>query len=73
MAIVSTKNSSSIKLSLDCGIDEKGKTIVRSISFNNLKFDALDDDIYEIVESIMSLQDFNLLQVNKIDNSTLSK
>jgi len=73
MAIVSTKNLSSIKLSLDCGIDEKGKTIVRSKSFNNLKFDALDDDIYKIVESIMSLQDFNLLQVNKIDNSTLSK
>ncbi|WP_315168896.1 DUF1659 domain-containing protein [Metaclostridioides mangenotii] len=73
MAIVSTKNSSSIKLSLDCGIDEKGKTIVRSKSFNYLKFDALDDDIYEFVESIMSLQDFNLLQVNKIDNSTLSK
>jgi hypothetical protein len=73
MAIVSTKNLSSIKLSLDCGIDEKGKTIVRSKSFNNLKFDALDDDIYEIVESIMSLQDFNLLQVNKIDNATLSK
>ncbi|WP_027701360.1 DUF1659 domain-containing protein [Metaclostridioides mangenotii] len=73
MAIVSTKNSSSIKLSLDCGIDEKGKTIVRSKSFNNLKFDALDDDIYKIVESIMSLQDFNLLQVNKIDNATLSK
>ncbi|WP_304340833.1 DUF1659 domain-containing protein [Metaclostridioides mangenotii] len=73
MAIVSTKNSSSIKLSLDCGIDEKGKTIVRSKLFNNLKFDALDDDIYEIIESIMSLQDFNLLQANKIDNSTLSK
>ena len=73
MAIVSTKNLSSIKLSLDCGIDEKGKTIVRSKSFNNLKFDALDDDIYEIVESIMSLQDFKLLQVNKIDNATLSK
>ncbi len=73
MAIVSTKNSSSIKLSLDCGVDEKGKTIVKSKSFNNLKFDALDDDIYEIVESIMSLQDFNLLQANKIDNSTLSK
>jgi len=73
MAIVSTKNSSSIKLNLDCGIDEKGKTIVRSKSFNNLKFDALDDDIYEIVESIMSLQDFNLLQINKIDNATLSK
>ena len=73
MAIVSTKNLSSIKLSLDCGIDEKGKTIVRSKSFNNLKFDALDDDIYEIVESIMSLQDFNLLQINKIDNATLSK
>ncbi|GAA0218995.1 DUF1659 domain-containing protein [Metaclostridioides mangenotii] len=73
MAIVSTKNSSSIKLSLDCGIDEKGKTIVSSKSFNNLKLDALDDDIYEIVESIMSLQDFKLLQVNKIDNATLSK
>lgn len=36
MAIVSTKNASSIKLSLDCGLDDKGKTIVRINSFNNL-------------------------------------
>ena len=73
MAIVSTKNASSIKLSLDCGIDEKGKTIVKSKSFNNLKFDAIDDDIYEVVESIIGLQDFDLLKVNRIDNATLSK
>ncbi len=73
MAIVSTKNVSSIKLSLDCGLDDKGKTIVRSKSFNNLKSDAIDDDIYEVVESVMGLQDFTLLKVNRIDNSTLSK
>lgn len=73
MAIISTKNESSIKLSLDCGIDGKGKTIVRSKSFNNLKSDAIDDDIYEVVESVMGLQDFTLLKVNKIDNTTLSK
>jgi hypothetical protein len=73
MAIVSTKNASSIKLSLDCGIDEKGKTIVKSKSFNNLKFDAIDNDIYEVVESIIGLQDFKLLKLNRFDNSTLSK
>lgn len=73
MAIISTKNASSIKLSLDYGIDVKGKTIVKSKSFNNLKSDAIDDDIYEVVESIMGLQDFALLKVNRIDNTTLSK
>ncbi len=73
MAIVSTKNASSIKLSLDCGVDGKGKAIVKSKSFNNLKSDAIDGDIYEVIESIMGLQDFALLKVNRIDNTTLSK
>ncbi len=73
MAIVSTKNASSIKFSLDCGVDGKGKTIVKGKSFNNLKSDATDDDIYEVVESVMGLQDFTLLKVNRIDNATLSK
>ncbi|MBS5787813.1 MAG: DUF1659 domain-containing protein [Clostridioides difficile] len=73
MAIVSTKNASSIKLSLDCSVDGKGKTVIKSKSFNNLKSDATDDDIYEVVESTIGLQDFTLLKVNRIDNSTLSK
>jgi len=73
MAIITTKNASSIKLSLDCGVDGKGKTVIKSKSFNNLKSDATDDDIYEVIESTIGLQDFTLLKVNRIDNSTLSK
>ena len=73
MAIV-TKNPSSLKLRLDCGIDDvTGKTIVRSKTFSNVKPAALADDMYEVGDAIASLQKHALLEIARIDNSTLSE
>lgn len=73
MAIVSTRNPSSLKLSLDCGVNEKGKNILRTKTINNVKYEATDDDIYEVVNSLIGLQGYDLKQVYRIDSSSLSE
>lgn len=72
MAIV-TKNPSGLKLRFECGKDEiTGKTIVRSKTYSNVKPGASSDDIYAVGDAIAALQEHKLLEVARIDNSTLS-
>ena len=73
MAIV-TKNPTSLKLRFDCGIDDTtGKTKTKSKTYSNLKPDAASDDIYAVGDAIASLQKHDLLEIARIDNSTLSE
>ena len=73
MAIV-TKNPTSLKLRFDCGIDDTtGKTKTKSKTYSNINPNALPDDIYAVGDAIASLQKHDLLEIAKIDNSTLSE
>ena len=73
MAIV-TKNPTALKLRFDCGIDDttrKNKT--KSKTYSNLKHSASNDDMYVVGDAIASLQKHDLLEIARIDNSTLSE
>ena len=73
MAIV-TKNPTSLKLRFDCGIDDTtGKTKTKSKTYSNIKHGSSNDDIYVVGDAIASLQKHDLLEVARIDNSTLSE
>lgn len=72
MAIV-IKNPSSLKIKFDHGLDENSKSIIRSKTFSGVKHDALVDDLYTVAEAIASLQEHDLSDVLKLDNSSLSK
>ena len=72
MAIV-TKNPTSLKLRFDCGIDEStGKTKTKNKTYSNIKHGASNDDIYEVGNAIASLQEYDVLEIAKIDNTTLA-
>ncbi|KPI55514.1 hypothetical protein KW94_03150 [Clostridioides difficile] len=73
MAIVSTKNLSSIKLKLDAGFDDKGKAVIKSKSFANVKAEALDDDVYTVAEAIAGIQENPIVDILKLDSTSLSK
>ena len=67
------KNPSGLKLKFDCGKNpETGKTVVKSKTYSNLDPNASADDVYEVGASIASLQEYDLLEVAKIDNSTIT-
>ena len=73
MAIV-TKNPSGLKLRFDCGKDEiTGKTKVKSRTYSNVRAAATSDEVFAVANAIISVQAHDILEVAKIDNSTLSE
>lgn len=67
-----TNYMSSLKLKFDCGLNDDGKTIVKSRSFSNVKHDAKAVDVYNVAETLQSLQQHDLLSVIKVDNTELN-
>ena len=70
MAVNESKNPSSLKIKLDLGMVD-GKTKVRSKTFSNLKPNASAQNVYDVAESLMSLQKHDVLETIKVDNTTL--
>ena len=71
MAVIEAKNPSSLKVKLDLGMVD-GKTKTKSKTFSNLKHSANTQDVYDVCESLMALQEYGVLEVAKIDNTTLN-
>lgn len=71
MAVLEAKNPSSLKIKLDLGM-VNGKTKVRSKTFSNLKHDADSQNVYDVAESLMALQNHTVIEIAKIDNTTLA-
>ena len=71
MAVMEAKNPSSLKIKLDLGMVD-GKTKVKSKTFSNLKPNASSQDVYDVCERLMALQEYDVLEIAKIDNTTLA-
>ena len=69
-SVVEAKNPSSLRV--DCGLNDNGKTIVKSRTYSNLKHDAAALDVYNVADALASLQQHDVLEIAKIDNTTLA-
>lgn len=70
MAIIATKEKSTLRLELDNGIvDGKQKTL--SKSFTKVKTDAADEDVHGTAVAIADLQSKDLIRVKKIEEVSL--
>lgn len=72
MAVMETKNQSTLKIKFDCGLDNNGKTIVKNRSYSNVKADATSQDILDIANGIIALQMNSSLEILKQDNTILN-
>ncbi|MGX4599489.1 DUF1659 domain-containing protein [Faecalimicrobium sp. JNUCC 81] len=70
MAVIETKNPSTLKVKLDLGM-VNGKTKTKIKSFSNVKPNASAEDIYFVVDALMSLQEHSILDIIKQDNTSL--
>ena len=70
--VVEMKNPSSLRVKFDCGLNESGNTLVKSRTYSNLKHDAESGDVLEVAEALASLQQHGVLEITKIDNTTLA-
>ncbi|CEQ30513.1 Protein of uncharacterised function (DUF1659) [[Clostridium] sordellii] len=72
MAVSETKNPSALKIKLDCGLNDNGRTIVKSKTYSNLNPDAQAQDTLDVARAIISLQVHDELEINKQDNTILN-
>lgn len=72
MAVTETNNPSALKIKFDCGLDNDGKTIVRSRTYSNVRHDALSQDVLDVARSLIGLQVNAELEINKQDNTILN-
>ena len=67
-----TKNYSTLKIKFDCGLNDDGKTIVKSRSYSNVKANAKALDVFNVAETLISLQQHDKLSIIKQDNTELN-
>ena len=73
MSVITMNNPSSLKIKLDAGKDYlTGNTIVKSKTYSNLKHNANNQDVYDVARALMNLQEYEILEIAKIDNTTLA-
>ncbi|ASF39217.1 MULTISPECIES: DUF1659 domain-containing protein [Halobacillus] len=71
MAVSTEIVRSQLQLVLENGQDEKGNTIFRTKSFNNIKITASEDQLYRVATAMAPLQQHLLYAVERNDNSIL--
>jgi hypothetical protein len=69
---VEINNLSSLKIKLSLGLDGDGKAITRSKTFGALKHNALTDDILAVANAFAGLGQYDLMDVLKVDNTSIS-
>jgi len=62
---------STMVLSFDAGMDENGKSIVKRKSFNNLKAQVTNDQLYAIAQALIPLQQYPAITVERNDTTAL--
>lgn len=70
MAVVEIKNPSSLKVKLDIGM-VNGKVKTKIKTFSNVKHSASLQDAFDVVEALVNLQEHSLMDVIKVDNTTI--
>jgi len=71
MAVVSTKVSSALKITMKTGLDVNGKDKFVTKSVGNLKVTALDVDIFAIGQAISNIKIYPLFGLDRQDQYTL--
>lgn len=72
MAVSETKNASSLKLKFDCGMNDDGKTVIKSRTYSNVKADATSQDVFDIAKALVDLQIHDNMEILKQDNTVLN-
>ena len=71
-SVIEAKNPSSLRVKFDCGLNDNGNTIVKSKTYSNLKHNAAALDVLNVADALASLQQHTVLEIAKIDNTTLA-
>ena len=72
MTVSETKNPTALKIKFDCGLNDQGKTIVKTRSFSNVLDKATSQNIIDVAKALIGLQIHDALEILKQDNTILN-
>ena len=72
MTVSETKNPSALKIKFDCGLDDYGKSVIKSRTYSNLKPSASTQDVLDVARALIDLQVHDELEIIKQDNTILN-
>ena len=73
MSVIEGKNPTSLRMKFDLGLDETtNKTKVKSKTYSNIRHDATSQDIYDVATKIESLHEYAVIEICRIENTTLA-
>jgi len=73
MAVNSIADLSKLVISSEVGVDPNGNPLLKSKTYNYVKANALDSDIFEVAQAIASLQVNPVYSVERIDREELTQ
>ena len=72
MAVASSPKNSRFTLVQQVGTTLDGKPILRSKSYSNVKWDAADQDVYDVGQALAGLSQHPTLEIARYDNEVLA-
>ena len=73
MAVENVPVGTTLRLQLQTGVDGNGNPVFRNKSLNNVKPEALDQDIFDVAQALAGLQESILADVLRIDTARLEE
>lgn len=71
MAVNKVPANSVLRLQLRVGVDTNGSPVYRNRSLNNVKSDAVDQDLFDAANALAALQEYPLNAISRIDAAQL--
>lgn len=71
MAVERIVSTATLAIKVENGVDNKGNTKYRSLSFSNLRTNASDENIYTVAKAIASVLSANIGNINIKESSQL--
>jgi len=69
--LVAEKGDGSLRIELDCGVDDKGKAITKIKSFPNIKSTSENAAVYSVAKDLGNLQSNGVQEVTYVENTIL--
>jgi hypothetical protein len=65
MPVTSSAKGSVLVVTYQTGLNAAGAPVLRQRSFQNVKSDALDQDVFDVAQALYGLQDYPLITVRR--------
>ncbi|WP_066633286.1 DUF1659 domain-containing protein [Desulfolucanica intricata] len=73
MAVENVPVGTTLRLQFQTGVDVNGNPVFRNKSLSNVKTDALDQNIFDVAQTLANLQEHILAGLLRIDTARLEE